>query len=107
MYLKIAQKLLKNLKPEKASGPDKIPCKLMKELHHELAPILAAIFTQSVDSGSLPKDWTTAYISPVFKKGKQNLVENLDEHKEPVVTYAQNNTIRRYLQVLMTDRIQF
>lgn len=33
---------------------------------------------------------------------KQNLVENLDEHKEKPNTYAQNYTIPRYLKVLMT-----
>ena len=38
---------------------------------------------------------------------KQNLVENLDEHKEKPVTYAQNYTIPRYLKVLMTYKIQF
>ena len=33
-------KLLQGLSPNKASGPDKIPPKIIKELHHEIAPIL-------------------------------------------------------------------
>ena len=38
---------------------------------------------------------------------KQNLVENLDEHKEKPVTYAQNYTTPTYLKVLMTYKIYF
>ena len=30
--------LLKGLNPNKAFGPDKIPPRLLKELHHEIAP---------------------------------------------------------------------
>ena len=32
--------LLKGLNPNKASGPDEISPRLLKELHHEIAPIL-------------------------------------------------------------------
>jgi len=40
-------KLLKEFNPNKASGPDKIPCRLLKELAGELAPIVAALFRHS------------------------------------------------------------
>ena len=42
------EKLLGNIKPSKAAGPDQIPCRFLKELASELAPILAAIFQQSL-----------------------------------------------------------
>ena len=35
--------LLKDLNPNKASGPDEISPRLLKELHHEIAPILTKI----------------------------------------------------------------
>ena len=34
----------------------------------EIAPILTAMFTQSVNSGNLPEDWLTANITPILKK---------------------------------------
>ena len=35
----------------------------------ELGPIFAHLFQQSIDSGDVPKEWTLANISPLFKKG--------------------------------------
>ena len=70
------EKLLSGLNPSKASGPDEIPCRLLKELSHELAPVLTAIFNQSLNSGILPKVWSKAFITPVFKKGSRCEPEN-------------------------------
>ena len=39
-------KLLKELDPNKASGPDKIPCTVLKELAVELAPVVTALFAK-------------------------------------------------------------
>ncbi|XP_078617860.1 uncharacterized protein LOC144885679 [Branchiostoma floridae x Branchiostoma japonicum] len=63
------RKLLNAVKPHKASGPDGIPNRVLKELAGELAPLLAALFNQSLQHGSVPEDWTKAMVTPVFKKG--------------------------------------
>ena len=65
-------KLLENLSPNKAVGPDQIPCRLLKELAPELAPVLSSLFRQSLSTGELPDSWLTAWIAPVFKKGPKN-----------------------------------
>ena len=41
-------KLLKNLKPGKAAGPDKLKPLLLKELRDEIAPIIKVIFDKSL-----------------------------------------------------------
>ena len=69
-------KLLQNIKPNKASGPDNIPCRLLKELASEIAPCLSLIFQQSLDTGQLPQDWKKAQIAPAFKKGNSYQAEN-------------------------------
>ena len=62
-------KLLKNLKTDKAAGPDQIKPLLLKELHLELSPIIQVLFQLSLDSGTLPpQDWVTANVSPLFKR---------------------------------------
>jgi len=66
------ESLLSNLDPNKAPGPDQIPSYILKHCAQEFAPILKVIFTQSLSSSSLPKDWLTANISPIFKKGTRN-----------------------------------
>ena len=63
------ENLLKNLNPNKASGPDEISPRLLKELHHEIAPILTKIFKSSLHSGIVPDDWKSALVAPVYKKG--------------------------------------
>jgi hypothetical protein len=66
------EKLLHDLNPSKASGPDNIPNRILKECSVELAPLLAALFNQSIATGELPNDWTTANVTPVFKKGNKS-----------------------------------
>ena len=70
------EKLLKNLNPKKASGPDQITCRFLRELATEIAPILTEIFCQSLQDGQIPSDWRNADVAPVFKKGNRNLAEN-------------------------------
>ena len=69
-------KLLLNLKVRKASGPDNIPARILKELAHEISPGLTAVFNQSLHTGELPSDWKTALVTPIFKKGNKHLPEN-------------------------------
>ena len=70
------EKLLRNLSPHKASGPDSLPNTILKNCAAELAPIISDIFQQSLDTGSLPSDWRNANISPVFKKGNKHTASN-------------------------------
>ena len=48
------EKLLSGLDPNKATGPDGISPRILKELSHEIAPSLAIIFNKSLDSGTVP-----------------------------------------------------
>ena len=69
------RKVLKELNPNKACGPDGISPRMLKELADEVAPILTLLFRTSMDTGTVPEDWRSANITPVFKKG---------EHYDPV-----------------------
>ena len=52
----IAQ-LLNNIDPFKATGPDGLPPKLLKELSNNLAPCLTLLFRASLHQSALPEDW--------------------------------------------------
>ena len=69
-------KLLHNLKPGKAAGPDMLKPLLLRELRDEIAPIIKVIFDRSLQTGKLPADWTKANVMPVFKKGDKSLAAN-------------------------------
>ena len=70
------QKLLANLKPHKATGPDLIPPTVLKELSHAISPILEIIFNMSLQTGQVPNDWKEANIAPIFKKGDKHSPSN-------------------------------
>ena len=61
-------KLLQNLKPGKAAGPDRLKPGLLRELREEIAPIIQVILERSIQTGKLPSDWCRAQVSPIFKK---------------------------------------
>ena len=71
-----AKKLLKNLNPHKAGGPDGISPRVLRELAEELAPALTTIFQSSLSSGVVPTDWRSAYVTSVFKGGEQYNLAN-------------------------------
>ena len=70
------EKLLSNLKPHKATGPDSIPARLLKELSTELAPALTYIYQTSINLGTVPDDWKMAHVVPIFKKGDKSKASN-------------------------------
>ena len=69
-------KLLSDLQPHKAPGPDCIPNTVLKSCANNIAPALSLIYQRSLDTGTLPSDWLTANISAAFKKGDRHLAEN-------------------------------
>ena len=69
-------KMLQNIKPEKAAGPDSLPATVLKELSHELAPIVELIYCRSIQSGIVPSDWKTAIIASIFEKGDKHKASN-------------------------------
>ena len=62
--------LLKNLITHK------IPAYLLKEANVEIAPILTFIFQATLQQSSVPSDWKTTSIVPLFKKGNHSLPNN-------------------------------
>ena len=64
-------KLLLKLNPNKATGPDLLPARILKDMANEIAPILTAIFQQSFYTGIVPRDWRTANLTAIFKKGEK------------------------------------
>ena len=70
------RKLLQNLNPCKATGPDNIPAFVLKNTAPELAPLLAELFQLSLDTQEVPEDWKKANIVPIFKKGDRSLPAN-------------------------------
>jgi len=67
---------LRQLDVNKATGPDGIPSRLLKETAEQIAPSLTKLFNKSLQLGVVPSDWKLANLVPIFKTGKRELVEN-------------------------------
>ena len=69
-------KLLKGLNVNKATGPDDLPARVLKECAESIAPILSFIFDTSYRQHQDPTDWETANVMPVYKKDDKNIPSN-------------------------------
>ena len=73
--VKIAKRL-NNLRVDKSAGVDELGPRLLKELSNDLAGPVAMLFRQSLSEGTVPIDWRSANVTPIFKKGSRQQVEN-------------------------------
>ena len=62
---------VKRLRTGSAAGPDGVGPQLLQKLIESLDRPLAAIMQKSLDSGVVPRDWRTANVTPIFKKGSR------------------------------------
>ena len=67
--------LLAQLDVHKAVGPDFITARILKETRHAIAPLLYTIFSSSLLTGVVPRDWRSANVIPIYKNGN---------HQDPV-----------------------
>ena len=70
------RQLLEYIKPHKATGPDGIPARLLKDYAADLAPVLSHIYQASLNQGRVPADWKLTWVIPMFKKGARNSYSN-------------------------------
>ena len=68
--------ILKNLKVDKAPGPDGILPRVLLEAKEELVLPFSIVFEKSLNESHVPKDWKDAIVVPIHKKGKKDLPGN-------------------------------
>ena len=64
--VKVCQKLLA-LQPYKATGPDNVPSRFLKDFAHVLADPVTTIFNASLSSSVVPRIWKESNIIPIPK----------------------------------------
>ena len=63
------EKALTTIKTLSAPGPDRVNPTVLRECAGVLCNPLHKLFVKSLSSGNLPRDWKTANITPIYKKG--------------------------------------
>lgn len=69
-------KVLDSIRPDKSIGADDINPRLLIAMKEELLEPVTLLFNKSLTEGKVPGDWKDAYVTPIFKKGTKNRVEN-------------------------------
>jgi hypothetical protein len=69
-------RLLCNLSTVKATGPDGISARLLKECADVLAPSLAVLLNTSLTLGKIPFEWKQGNIVPIPKNNETRVVSN-------------------------------
>ena len=67
---------LAHLDPTKATGPDGIPARVLRECSYAIAPSLCSLFNHSLHTGTVPSEWKSADVSPIHKTDKKELAIN-------------------------------
>ena len=70
------QHALLSLDDNKATGPDKIPAKLLRCCAPYISSSLADLLNRNLTSGSVPAEWKVSNIIPIPKGGQKNEVSN-------------------------------
>ena len=72
----IVEAKLSALRPDSSPGPDAIHPRVLLGSSRTLSTPLSLLFRKSLDSGSLPPDWKSGEVVPIFKKGDRQKPEN-------------------------------
>lgn len=60
--------VIKRIKPNKATGPDKTRARLLKDSVHPIAPSLTMLFNLALQTGSFPSTQRNARVIPCIRK---------------------------------------
>ena len=73
----MVKKVITNLDPSKASGPDCILVVVLKNCEPELSYILAKLFNKCLKESCFPDCWKVSSVVPVFKNvGERSTAKN-------------------------------
>ncbi len=69
--MEIVIEILKSVNPNKATGPDSIPGRVLTIAAEILFPSLTAIFNRSGSMGIYPDNWKMARVLPIYRSGEK------------------------------------
>ncbi|XP_040076497.1 uncharacterized protein LOC115314129 [Ixodes scapularis] len=87
---------LTRLSPSQSLGPDGIHPALLKASGQQLAPLLARLFQQLLDTGCVPAPWKQAYVTPIYK-GNGSPADKPESYRPISTTSVVCRTMERVL----------
>ena len=94
--------VVKTLKDKKCEGHDRIPQKIIKDGIDILKFPLSYLFDQIYTQKKIPEQWLIAKITPIFKKGNKNKIENY----RPISNLCSTSKIFEKLILLRINKLE-
>jgi len=91
---------IKNLKNQKAPGPDLIPNEIWKLFSPKSLEHLCTTFQTVYDTGIVPPSWCKVLVTPIYKKGEKDNPGNY----RPISLL---NTILKLFTTILTNRLNY
>ena len=73
--------------------------RVLREVAEQVSEMLTDIFNRSLESGQVPEDWRVVNVTPLFKKGSR---EELENYKPVSLT----SVVGKVLEALIKDRMR-
>jgi hypothetical protein len=96
-YDEVFERLLE-LNDDSSFGPDGIPPLVLKKCAFSLTFPLTLLFNISLQTGCFPTAWKISYITPIFKSGNKNVVNNY----RPI---CRNSSIAQIFDCIVTKKL--
>ena len=98
-------KQLKKLSRKKATGPDELPPGMLKDVAKQISQPLCYVINQSLTSGTIPNDFKYGVVTPVFKSGtKQDMNNYRPITVLPVCSKLLKKCIHRQLSEFLEEK---
>jgi hypothetical protein len=95
------------LKPNKCTGFDKIPAKVLRLSADIIAPSITYIFNLSLDTGICVDEWKRAQVITIYKSEDRRKCENYRPiYILPIVSKVFEREVFRQLYGYLSDRVQ-
>ena len=94
---------LDSLDVSKACGPDLIPAFLLRCCAEEISSPLSYLFNESMSTGTLPRDWVSANVVPVYKRNDRHVPSN---YRPISLTTIVVKTMKRMIHSKLTSVLE-
>ena len=91
------------LKNGKASEVNNLSTRQLKECADNISLVLTFIFNQTLADGKLPDNWKSANITPIFRKGPNDLAKN---YRSVSLTSVISKTMEHIIYSHNTDHLE-
>ena len=96
-------KHLKSLSQKKATGSDELPNTLLKDSACQIAKPLCHVINRSLASGIFPEDFKDGLVTPVFKSGKK---EDMDNYRPITVLPACSKILEKCIHSQLMEFLE-